>query len=843
MTSTNTIIRLNTRNPDVALLYPVQLKRLESNARMLLFFIDLQAEESVLVDNQLDLTASKVTRTLLVAGPRTHLTVNRGQISSWGTLDGYTAAFDGVRMEGNFRYAGGFSSEPLNIVNGLTLNGSLTGTGLDPYSPASGPLALYNDAAIQGTATLTNVAISVGSGQPSPFPKNPRIVFGPSVTIRGHIGVFIVGDGTVVINQGQIIADQGLHVSSAGNYNSSITLAPSDPRVVELQTLINEGTIECRNGDRLRILGSLDSPLVNHGTLRATGGALLNLNCDLVSSRTTCDAGAYCQFIRGRLLTESGAVSALSGPGTWLAAKPAFVGGTVRMADGAVLEGNPVLNNVTFEGELHNYDFDRAREAVLPAYITAYSTTIEVHGNLTVNGLIAFHSQPNHIGGGLVWQTTGPQWLDGRGTIHFEKPSYFHRLTAPASAEAALNIGPQITIQGSGYILGPPPGQFVIPPRINNFGSIIIDQPGAANWFRSFLSNLGTIQVGSQVIVTNEYNFTQAAQGRLVFHAAGTQPGVSHGQFMSTEPVILDGAVVLRPEGQWQPGASDVFDLMTFPSRTGTFSQLQGPPPPPALTWTGQYDPTRFRFRLGPSDPGGGDGGGGGGNGDPRGALHLDGTDDYALVAHSDVLNPYPMTLTAWFRTDRAADDVDGILSKYDDGSADGYCIFTYQGRVRARYFRQPGAIFIWDGGLGLDGGFVADGQWHHVTFVVDRFGGVRYVDGVQKADRGWNNSFRFDNGLGGPTTSTVPLQFGRFDQYPTSLRGDLDEVTLWNGALTLEEIILHKSRRVRVVDDPRLIGIWHFDEKMGVHSLDSTTNANHVLLLNGASWGISPVP
>jgi hypothetical protein len=129
------------------------------------------------------------------------------------------------------------------------------------------------------------------------------------------------------------------------------------------------------------------------------------------------------------------------------------------------------------------------------------------------------------------------------------------------------------------------------------------------------------------------------------------------------------------------------------------------------------------------------------------------------------------------------------------------------EGRVRAWYFRNNFS-YVWDGGLGLDGGFIADGRWHHIALVVDGASGRLYVDGLLRATMAWL-------GPAGATTTLEPLQFGRYYNYQEAMKGQMDEIALWNRALSEAEI--NQLIPGRPSDFPNnLIGHWNLDEGPG---------------------------
>src|SRR5262245_32310241 len=89
-------------------------------------------------------------------------------------------------------------------------------------------------------------------------------------------------------------------------------------------------------------------------------------------------------------------------------------------------------------------------------------------------------------------------------------------------------------------------------------------------------------------------------------------------------------------------------------------------------------------------------------------ALSLDGVDDYASFPHVSIYNSFALTVSAWIKTTQNSGEV-GLVNKYVAGSFNGWNVFLFNGAVRAWFFRDS-SNFIWDGGRGLNGGFVADG-------------------------------------------------------------------------------------------------------------------------------------
>ncbi|MCS6923191.1 MAG: Ig-like domain repeat protein [Fimbriimonadales bacterium] len=214
--------------------------------------------------------------------------------------------------------------------------------------------------------------------------------------------------------------------------------------------------------------------------------------------------------------------------------------------------------------------------------------------------------------------------------------------------------------------------------------------------------------------------------------------------------------------------------------------------------------------------------------------LLFNGVNSSVQADHRAELNAYPLTVSCWVRTLDVNSQERGIVNKYVSGSLNGYQIYLRQGRVYAWYFRNSGS-YIWDGGLGLDGGSVADGLWHHIQFVVDASGGKLYVDGVLRASRLWT-------GAPGATTTLTPLMIGRYPDTVGTGRflGEIDEVKIWSRAdIPLDE----KTRKATLVgNEEGLLAYFRFDEGAGTQTEDSASSAI-ATLINAPQWTTSTAP
>ncbi|MEP6663109.1 MAG: LamG domain-containing protein, partial [Verrucomicrobiota bacterium] len=213
---------------------------------------------------------------------------------------------------------------------------------------------------------------------------------------------------------------------------------------------------------------------------------------------------------------------------------------------------------------------------------------------------------------------------------------------------------------------------------------------------------------------------------------------------------------------------------------------------------------------------------------DSGSALRFNGTNSYVSIAHASTLNAFPLTITAWVKTLRNTNLVDGIVSKYADASGNGYSLNLRNGNLYAWYYRTVGSAITFSP-FGLDGGAIADGHWHHIAFVITQTNGTIYVDGNVRNFISWT-------GTPGAPTSTEPLLIGRYDNYGNAFQGEIDEVTLWNRALPASEVNYLKHRRLSGAEDG-LLGYWKFDEGSGTAANNTATNAFNGTLQNNPAW------
>jgi hypothetical protein len=208
-------------------------------------------------------------------------------------------------------------------------------------------------------------------------------------------------------------------------------------------------------------------------------------------------------------------------------------------------------------------------------------------------------------------------------------------------------------------------------------------------------------------------------------------------------------------------------------------------------------------------------------------ALKFDGTNGYVQVASTNDLNSYSFTVTAWFRTTNTANVVQGIVSKYADASGNGWSLVVQNNHLRGFYYRNNSVVnYAIDA---TSAASVADGSWHHAALTVDASGGKLFLDGAVVGQSFWS-------GAAGGTTSTEPLQIGRYSNYAQRFQGAVDEVTVWNRALAASEVQSYKNLSL-AGNEPGLVAYWRLNEESGTNTADATGLGHTGTLTNSPVW------
>ena len=213
-------------------------------------------------------------------------------------------------------------------------------------------------------------------------------------------------------------------------------------------------------------------------------------------------------------------------------------------------------------------------------------------------------------------------------------------------------------------------------------------------------------------------------------------------------------------------------------------------------------------------------------------ALRFNGLNSVVSISNNASLNAYPLTVSTWFRCQTGTLNQQVLVSKYFNTNYNGWALTIYNGFLRGFYYANG------SGNKAIDTysvPTVTDGTWHHAALVVDSGGGRLYLDGNMIATNSWS-------GTKGAVTTTAPVTLGNLADLTIPLSGDLDEVTLWNRALTANELNYLKHRQLSGSEDG-LVGYWKLNDAANLTTVDSTTHGNTGVLVNSPAWVTSGAP
>jgi hypothetical protein len=160
-------------------------------------------------------------------------------------------------------------------------------------------------------------------------------------------------------------------------------------------------------------------------------------------------------------------------------------------------------------------------------------------------------------------------------------------------------------------------------------------------------------------------------------------------------------------------------------------------------------------------------------------ALEFPGVDEnFVEVPHNDSLDLTTFSFTLWVKIE-ATGTYQAVLIKTADCQLENYSGYIYVDRkVFWTRFTSGGPAKWAFQKFGTT--IVTDNEWHHLAGTYDMKSVKSYVDGVVEADAPFGEE---------PDFSPGPLNFGDCPGYPYPVKGIMDEVGLFNVALTKDEI------------------------------------------------------
>lgn len=198
-------------------------------------------------------------------------------------------------------------------------------------------------------------------------------------------------------------------------------------------------------------------------------------------------------------------------------------------------------------------------------------------------------------------------------------------------------------------------------------------------------------------------------------------------------------------------------------------------------------------------------------------SLQFNGTSSYVLT--SSPYNYDNVTIEAWVKSMSVGNGNRYIISNVESS---GYGIFL------------DGKSAKWGGVAYIGGSYrnvysdeiVKENTWYHIAMTYDGSILKLYINGEMQSNpvqiSGTIKYSSYNMMIGANNGASVVEYFD----------GVIDEVRIWNKALTQEEINLYKDRVLKG-DESGLVGYWRFEEGSGTVANDSSSYGNHGTIYN----------
>jgi len=471
------------------------------------------------------------------------------------------------------------------VRNGLTLIGGHS-IMLDS-GPSSATLQFFGTQTLAGIGEVIfggttggNVLDARGGGSAA---NAAVLTIGPGITVRGTQAGFLRGTFAPdsIINQGTILSETpNKTVTISAAFNNQGTVSSSDGAIVLNGNWVNtSGTFELSGAGRFDFGGTFTTASL--GTIHRTGGTI-NVTGTLDNSNATlalnAGTGSF-QLTAG--VIKNGTITAVDGTGLIV---PAFSSGT--------LDGVTLAADISLSG----------------------GSSLSVHNGLTLsNGAKVILNSSS----GASLQFVGTQTLGGSGQVIFGGTAggntLYVRGGGSAANAAVLTIGSGITVHGmQGGVIG---GLFAGDEIINQ-GTIIAETAGQTVAINNltqtsgglrlaggtFASGTGITLAGGELTGSGTFNgavdnpggvvrpggstgtltisgdYTQSGNGTLFVEIGGVTPGAQYDQLRVIGTATLGGTLSIDLIGDFIPASTDVFDVVTATTRTGSFDLIDLPP-------------------------------------------------------------------------------------------------------------------------------------------------------------------------------------------------------------------------------------------------------------------------
>jgi hypothetical protein len=638
-----------------------------------------------------------------------------------------------------------------------------------------------------------------------------------SGTINWQDGDIYFGNDPILANGGTMIItsnNSAQNNNSQGAVNNSGTITKLSTGVTRFTVnngFINIGTMNCNGG-----IVDFTGTYTNNGSFNLGGG--------------TFNITSLGSFIHNAVTPISGTGN-FNNAGTFgLSSNQVFPSalefGNTGTVNGA---GNLTINsacsftgNISGSGTLtlnanSNWNGGAiARSAIIPAGVTLNIATASIHqmfADITNGGTINWQDGDIYFGNNPTLVNNGTMFISGNNAAQTN------------TSQGAINNSGTITkvstgttafIANNGFVNS---GTFTcntgiinIDGTFNNSG--IIAGTGIFNMNTSFVSNGSVAPGNSPGVLTFNVSQPLSANSNLQIEMFdGSGAGAGHDQLQRNGNLTLAGTLTITETGTVPDGTYTIINL-TAGAMSGYFTTINKPAGYTLVVNSNNVQVVKGSIPVNPLLPGSGN------------AISFDGVNDVIQIPNA-ANNDF--TYELWIKTAQV-------------GPNPGSPAFSGAGILSSDIGSTNTGDFT---PMALNGNFISfgtgdpeitltstipinDNKWHHVAVTRDKTTLTKkiFIDGIENATGSCSNlSYNLNPNIyiGADVIDNV------------FFNGSLDEIRVWNKALTETEIrdrMCHKITSSDVLYS-NLVAYYNFDESTGIITFDGTGNANYGVFIN----------
>ena len=203
---------------------------------------------------------------------------------------------------------------------------------------------------------------------------------------------------------------------------------------------------------------------------------------------------------------------------------------------------------------------------------------------------------------------------------------------------------------------------------------------------------------------------------------------------------------------------------------------------------------------------------------------------DYFLATDVNLTNITHFTVSGWWKPDGGQD---GFAALFSSGDWCAHCDYT-EGLIvdyfgSRLWYKWPGNVDNWGSNSGM---FIPIGEWSYVAMVIEPTGATLYL-----------NEQKYEHNIPLSPADIQAFYVGR-GHYNNTFRGEIDEVAVWNRALSEDEIyqLRHLTKENITTIDSNLIAYYQFNKLINNSILDHSKSF-HGSLISGAVLEESSAP